>query len=290
MPKGCIKMATTPCCENKKDERVQHMSPTHTAHAAYGMGMLTTFLALELMQNAQPALLYLVPFTIIPTVTTAWSKGHLFAIWNGVKLRENGGKEGDGSGTKTALLPIASGHVATGGSSAPDFALDDAEGADSGTKERHRSRPKSKNQEGQGGEPGSSKDHNMPIAEGGSVDGGDGHGTANDDELAASPFGAASPGFAECVGEAEGAQTRAGASVPSSTVLACDECPATDVVQVSHKRLPLHVSYNTWEDRFSRFMFSHNRKKCVAPKHLGRAHHKPVDCLSTSAKLFGRAV
>nr|XP_037289830.1 signal peptide peptidase-like 2B [Rhipicephalus microplus] len=59
----------------------------YIACVSYGLGMVATFLALELMRNAQPALLYLVPFTIIPTITTAWSKGDLFAIWNGVKAR-----------------------------------------------------------------------------------------------------------------------------------------------------------------------------------------------------------
>ncbi|KAH7959286.1 hypothetical protein HPB49_009918 [Dermacentor silvarum] len=54
--------------------------------AAYGVGMVATFLALHLMHMAQPALLYLVPCTIVPTVVTAWYKGHLFAIWNGLRL------------------------------------------------------------------------------------------------------------------------------------------------------------------------------------------------------------
>ncbi|XP_077511377.1 signal peptide peptidase-like 2B [Amblyomma americanum] len=53
---------------------------------SYGVGMLLTFMALQLMRIAQPALLYLVPCTILPTVLTAWYKGHLFAIWNGLRL------------------------------------------------------------------------------------------------------------------------------------------------------------------------------------------------------------
>ncbi|XP_049271323.1 signal peptide peptidase-like 2B [Rhipicephalus sanguineus] len=53
---------------------------------AYGVGMIVTFLALHLMHMAQPALLYLVPCTLVPTVVTAWYKGHLFAIWNGLRL------------------------------------------------------------------------------------------------------------------------------------------------------------------------------------------------------------
>ncbi|XP_075744667.1 signal peptide peptidase-like 2A isoform X3 [Rhipicephalus microplus] len=53
---------------------------------AYGAGMIVTFTALHLMHMAQPALLYLVPFTLVPTVVTAWYRGHLFAIWNGLRL------------------------------------------------------------------------------------------------------------------------------------------------------------------------------------------------------------
>ncbi|KAH6934208.1 hypothetical protein HPB50_021510 [Hyalomma asiaticum] len=53
---------------------------------AYGVGMIITFMALHMMHMAQPALLYLVPCTLVPTVVTAWYKGHLFAIWNGLRL------------------------------------------------------------------------------------------------------------------------------------------------------------------------------------------------------------
>ncbi|KAL1427051.1 hypothetical protein MTO96_017794 [Rhipicephalus appendiculatus] len=53
---------------------------------AYGVGMIVTFLALHLMHMAQPALLYLVPFTLVPTIVIAWYKGHLFAVWNGLRL------------------------------------------------------------------------------------------------------------------------------------------------------------------------------------------------------------
>ncbi|XP_049271324.1 signal peptide peptidase-like 2B [Rhipicephalus sanguineus] len=262
---------------------------------AYGMGMVATFLALELMRNAQPALLYLVPFTIIPTITTAWSKGHLFAIWNGVKhlgdlahgiqvtngipqgpymheqkkrrdevlgitlewnkLRENGRKEEGDSDTKaTTLQPNPDGQEATGGNSAPDLPSDNAEGADIGTRGQHRTRPKSKNPEDQGDEPRSSKDSNVPVQEGSSVDGGDGHGAAKDMDLAAFPCGAASPSFTE---EAE--RLRAGAHAPGhpGSVFGREECPTADVVPASRKRLPLHLGYSPWEDRF---VLSHHRK------------------------------
>lgn len=48
--------------------------------------MVVTFLALHMMKSAQPALLYLVPCTILPTVISAWYRGHLYAIWNGVRV------------------------------------------------------------------------------------------------------------------------------------------------------------------------------------------------------------
>ncbi|KAL1427046.1 hypothetical protein MTO96_017790 [Rhipicephalus appendiculatus] len=206
----------------------------YIACVSYGMGMVATFLALELMRNAQPALLYLVPFTIIPTITTAWYKGHLFAIWNGVKLSEHGRKLGGDSDTKTTTLqPNPDGHEATGGNSAPDLPSDNAEGD----------------------EPGSSKDSNLPVQEGSSADGGGGHGAGNDIEHAALPYGAHTPSFTE------GAEReRAGPGAPGhprATVLGRDECPTADVVPASRKRLPLHLGYIPWEDRF---VLSHHRK------------------------------
>lgn len=227
----------------------------YIACVSYGMGMVTTFIALELMRNAQPALLYLVPFTIIPTVTTAWFKGHLSAIWNGIKLRENGRKDGGDNDTEIPTPPPGpGGRQATGGNSAADFTTDKAEGANTGTRGRQRHRPKSKNPEDQGDEPGSSKGSNLPVHEGSSINGGDGHGATDNDEFAASPQGTASPSCA--AGEAE--RVRAGAH--STAVFACDVCPATDVVPASHKRVPMHLGYNTWEDRLSRFVLSHQRK------------------------------
>ncbi|KAH7722360.1 signal peptide peptidase family protein [Aphelenchoides avenae] len=49
----------------------------------YSTGMLATFLALKLMQTAQPALIYLVPFTLVPTYLWAWKNGHLGQMWRG---------------------------------------------------------------------------------------------------------------------------------------------------------------------------------------------------------------
>ncbi|KAK3864517.1 hypothetical protein Pcinc_029786 [Petrolisthes cinctipes] len=49
----------------------------------YGIGLVVTFVALWLMNFAQPALLYLVPFTLIPTYITAAIRGEVKAMWRG---------------------------------------------------------------------------------------------------------------------------------------------------------------------------------------------------------------
>ncbi|KAH8023549.1 hypothetical protein HPB51_014798 [Rhipicephalus microplus] len=49
----------------------------------YGLGLLATFAALYLMRMSQPALLYLVPFTVIPALIIARCRGELDDIWSG---------------------------------------------------------------------------------------------------------------------------------------------------------------------------------------------------------------
>nr|XP_037286085.1 signal peptide peptidase-like 2B [Rhipicephalus microplus] len=49
----------------------------------YGLGLMMTFVGLYLMRTAQPALLYLVPFTVIPTLVIAQCRGELHDLWNG---------------------------------------------------------------------------------------------------------------------------------------------------------------------------------------------------------------
>ncbi|KAH6920752.1 hypothetical protein HPB50_028259 [Hyalomma asiaticum] len=56
-----------------------------TTVIAYSVGLVVTFVALFLMQTAQPALLYLVPATLIPTVAIARHRGELRDIWYGFK-------------------------------------------------------------------------------------------------------------------------------------------------------------------------------------------------------------
>ena len=50
---------------------------------AYILGLVATFVSLFLMNSAQPALLYLVPFTLMPTLLVAWIRGDLGAMWTG---------------------------------------------------------------------------------------------------------------------------------------------------------------------------------------------------------------
>merc|ERR1712098_151171 len=50
---------------------------------AYILGLVATFISLFLMNSAQPALLYLVPFTLLPTILVAWCRGDLASMWDG---------------------------------------------------------------------------------------------------------------------------------------------------------------------------------------------------------------
>nr|XP_020645696.1 signal peptide peptidase-like 2A isoform X1 [Pogona vitticeps] len=50
---------------------------------AYAAGMLITFLGLALMKAAQPALLYLVPCTLLTSAFVAWYRKEMKKFWNG---------------------------------------------------------------------------------------------------------------------------------------------------------------------------------------------------------------
>lgn len=50
---------------------------------AYALGLGATFLALVLMTTAQPALLYLVPFTLLTTFSVALLRGEFRHCWLG---------------------------------------------------------------------------------------------------------------------------------------------------------------------------------------------------------------
>lgn len=66
----------------------------------YAIGLLATFVSLYLMQHGQPALLFLVPGTLVPTCLIALRKGELASLWSasyGPEAAE--GSEGEGDGT-----------------------------------------------------------------------------------------------------------------------------------------------------------------------------------------------
>merc|ERR1712179_571721 len=50
---------------------------------AYTLGIVATFVSLYLMKAAQPALLFLVPFTLIPVFIASLIRGDLGAMWRG---------------------------------------------------------------------------------------------------------------------------------------------------------------------------------------------------------------
>ncbi|RCN50506.1 hypothetical protein ANCCAN_03360 [Ancylostoma caninum] len=49
----------------------------------YVIGLTAAFIALSLMNMAQPALIYLVPCTMLPIFVMACVKGHFCRLWHG---------------------------------------------------------------------------------------------------------------------------------------------------------------------------------------------------------------
>ncbi|XP_074090784.1 signal peptide peptidase-like 2A isoform X1 [Macrotis lagotis] len=54
---------------------------------AYAVGMVLTFIVLMLMKQGQPALLYLVPCTLITVVIVAWRRKEVKKIWKGTSYQ-----------------------------------------------------------------------------------------------------------------------------------------------------------------------------------------------------------
>nr|CAB3267519.1 signal peptide peptidase-like 3 [Phallusia mammillata] len=54
----------------------------HCTLIGYFIGLVTATIASEVNSSAQPALLYLVPFTLLPLITMAYIKGDLKQMWN----------------------------------------------------------------------------------------------------------------------------------------------------------------------------------------------------------------
>jgi len=82
--------------DNYKKRKLQQDNPTLPSHGnliyrmryfhctliGYFVGLVTATVASEINRNAQPALLYLVPFTLLPLITMAYIKGDLKQMWN----------------------------------------------------------------------------------------------------------------------------------------------------------------------------------------------------------------
>ncbi|KAK6035128.1 hypothetical protein COOONC_27366 [Cooperia oncophora] len=49
----------------------------------YGLGLILTFFALSIMKMAQPALIYLVPCTLVPICLMACMRGQFRLLWDG---------------------------------------------------------------------------------------------------------------------------------------------------------------------------------------------------------------
>eukprot|EP00057_Strongylocentrotus_purpuratus_P015784 XP_011670258.1 PREDICTED: signal peptide peptidase-like 2B isoform X1 [Strongylocentrotus purpuratus] len=80
-----------------------------TSVLAYGVGLVITFVALILMQTGQPALLYLVPCTVLSTLAVAVCRKELSELWNGgPKVRQETDSRPPSSAT---LQSTDGGHV-----------------------------------------------------------------------------------------------------------------------------------------------------------------------------------
>ncbi|KAJ8042735.1 Signal peptide peptidase-like 3 [Holothuria leucospilota] len=60
----------------------QKVTYFHCSLIGYFVGLLTATVSSEVYKNAQPALLYLVPFTLLPLVIMAYLKGDLKRMWH----------------------------------------------------------------------------------------------------------------------------------------------------------------------------------------------------------------
>lgn len=61
---------------------LQRITYFHCSLIGYFLGLLTATVSSEVFKAAQPALLYLVPFTLLPLLTMAYLKGDLRRMWN----------------------------------------------------------------------------------------------------------------------------------------------------------------------------------------------------------------
>ncbi|KAG6463679.1 hypothetical protein O3G_MSEX014011 [Manduca sexta] len=67
----------------------------HCSLLGYFLGLLTATVSAEVFKAAQPALLYLVPFTLLPLLTMAYVKGDLRRMWSEPFIAPNGKNSAD---------------------------------------------------------------------------------------------------------------------------------------------------------------------------------------------------
>lgn len=63
--------------------------------AAYAVGLLITFVMLFVMEQGQPALVYLVPCILITGIVIGWRRGDLKKLWSGKMVSEDVGQNDD---------------------------------------------------------------------------------------------------------------------------------------------------------------------------------------------------
>jgi len=61
---------------------LQKITYFHCSLVGYFLGLVTSTISSEVFQAAQPALLYLVPFTLLPLLIMAYLKGDLMRMWH----------------------------------------------------------------------------------------------------------------------------------------------------------------------------------------------------------------
>jgi len=65
----------------------------HCSLLGYFLGLLTATVSSEIFKAAQPALLYLVPFTLLPLLTMAYLKGDLRRMWSEPFIAQQSSKQ-----------------------------------------------------------------------------------------------------------------------------------------------------------------------------------------------------
>ncbi|XP_043213429.1 signal peptide peptidase-like 2A [Amphibalanus amphitrite] len=78
------------CASIDKIHGIAYHAYLVTAATGYGVGLIVTFVALYAMEAAQPALLYLVPLTLLPVVVVALIRRQLKLLWHGAKQPSGG--------------------------------------------------------------------------------------------------------------------------------------------------------------------------------------------------------